>query len=202
MWPTPTVDVPLTATQQISAFFDGGGRRFVGKGALGSGGQSESQPAMFELADGAVLQNVVLGDPAADGVHCNGSCTLKNVWWENVGEDAATLKGSSAAQVMTAAVDRGHGLWRPPPYCPPLPRRRWPGSQERPGARTEPCRAHGDAPGRPARGRSCRAPPGPACGPGRADGPRHSCAAGRAVRRSPAPAPHETAGGPRVPSSR
>ncbi|WP_405009010.1 pectate lyase [Kitasatospora sp. NBC_01539] len=104
-WPTPTVDVPLTATQKVTGVFDGGGKRYVGKGALGSGDQSESQPALFELADGAVLQNVVLGDPAADGVHCGGTCTLKNVWWENVGEDAATFKGTSASQVMT--IDGG-----------------------------------------------------------------------------------------------
>ncbi|WP_371478837.1 pectate lyase [Kitasatospora sp. NBC_00315] len=105
-WPTPTgADVPLTSTQKVATLFDGGGRRFVGKGALGTGGQSESQPAMFELADGAVLRNVVLGDPAADGVHCQGTCTLKNVWWENVGEDAATLKGTSPTQVMT--IDGG-----------------------------------------------------------------------------------------------
>ncbi|MEW1908377.1 pectate lyase [Kitasatospora sp. NPDC085895] len=105
-WPTPQgADVPLTATRKVAALFDGGGRRYVGKGVLGSGSQSENQPAMFELADGAVLQNVILGDPAADGVHCSGSCTLRNVWWENVGEDAATFKGTSASQTMT--VDGG-----------------------------------------------------------------------------------------------
>ncbi|MCB5167728.1 pectate lyase [Streptomyces bambusae] len=104
-WPKPTTEVPVTATRKVGKFFDGGGRRYVGRGALGSGGQSEGQPAMFELADGAVLQNVVLGSPAADGVHCKGGCTLKNVWWENVGEDAATFKGTGSAQVMT--VDGG-----------------------------------------------------------------------------------------------
>jgi hypothetical protein len=34
-----------------------------------------------------------------------GNCTLKNVWWEDVGEDAATLEGTSASQVMT--IDGG-----------------------------------------------------------------------------------------------
>jgi hypothetical protein len=51
------------------------------------------------------LQNVIVGAPAADGIHCTGSCTLKNVWWEDVGEDAATLDGSTASQVMT--IDGG-----------------------------------------------------------------------------------------------
>ncbi|NBM18100.1 hypothetical protein GUY61_21305 [Streptomyces sp. GC420] len=31
------------------------------------------------------------------GIHCSGSCTLQNVWWEDVGEDAATFKGGSGA---------------------------------------------------------------------------------------------------------
>jgi len=56
---------------------------------------------LFELESGATLQNVIIGSPAADGVHCKGSCTLENVYWEDVGEDAATLKGSSSSQVMT-----------------------------------------------------------------------------------------------------
>nr|BFE87798.1 pectate lyase [Planobispora longispora] len=80
-------------------------KRFYGSGELGSDGQSESQGPLFQLADGATLQNVILGAPAADGVHCLGTCTLKNVWWEDVGEDAATFKGASASQVMT--IDGG-----------------------------------------------------------------------------------------------
>ncbi|WP_238598855.1 pectate lyase [Saccharothrix sp. ALI-22-I] len=84
---------------------DGGMKRYQGTAALGDGGQGESQPPMFELADGATLQNVIIGAPAADGVHCRGKCTLRNVWWEDVGEDAATQKGSSASQVMT--IDGG-----------------------------------------------------------------------------------------------
>ena len=38
-------------------------------------------------------------------MHCLGTCTLLNVWWEDVGEDAATFKGTSASQTMT--IDGG-----------------------------------------------------------------------------------------------
>ncbi|GAA2603720.1 hypothetical protein GCM10009863_16630 [Streptomyces axinellae] len=31
------------------------------------------------------------------GIHCEGSCTLENVWWEDVGEDAATFRGGDIA---------------------------------------------------------------------------------------------------------
>ncbi len=104
-WPTPASTVMLSATQTIAGTYDGGMRRFVGTGPLGSSGQNEDQGALFNVANGGTLENVILGNPAADGVHCEGTCTLKNVWWEDVGEDAATLQGSSASQVMT--IDGG-----------------------------------------------------------------------------------------------
>ncbi|MET9833301.1 pectate lyase [Streptomyces sp. NPDC006385] len=96
-WPASAADRPVPATIEVSGTYDGGLKRFHGSGALGGDGQDEDQGALFELADGAVLQNVILGAPAADGVHCLGTCTLRNVWWEDVGEDAATFKGASAS---------------------------------------------------------------------------------------------------------
>ena len=95
----------VSATIRVSGPFDGGFKRFVGTGPLGSGTQDENLPPMFQLAPGSVLKNVIIGAPAADGVHCSGTCLLQNVWWEDVGEDAATLEGGSATQVMT--VDCG-----------------------------------------------------------------------------------------------
>lgn len=50
---------------------------------------------MFRVADGGTVENVIIGSPAGDGIHCDGSCTLRNVWWEDVGEDAATLRDTS-----------------------------------------------------------------------------------------------------------
>jgi hypothetical protein len=100
-WPAATGSTQqLSKTMSVSKDFDGKLQRFVSNG-LGDGGQSEGQSPLFELANGATLENVIIGAPAADGIHCLGSCTLKNVWWEDVGEDAATLKGSSSSQVMS-----------------------------------------------------------------------------------------------------
>ncbi len=48
---------------------------------------------------------MILGSPAADGIHCKGTLHADNVWWEDVGEDAATFKGTSASQTMT--IDGG-----------------------------------------------------------------------------------------------
>jgi hypothetical protein len=89
-WPAPNGSKPVAATIEVSGTYDGGLKRHYGTGDLGDGGQDEGQAPIFKLKDGAVLKNVILGSPAADGVHCAGSCTLQNVWWEDVGEDAAT----------------------------------------------------------------------------------------------------------------
>ncbi|BCJ60969.1 pectate lyase [Micromonospora endophytica] len=94
--PPATGQESVTETIQVAGTFDGENRRFVGSGDLGDGGQDEGQDPLFRLADGAVLENVILGAPAADGVHCAGSCTLRNVHWEDVGEDAATFRGTNA----------------------------------------------------------------------------------------------------------
>ncbi|MEU1791177.1 pectate lyase [Streptomyces sparsogenes] len=101
-WPTPSgTPQAVTKTIPVSGSYDGGMKRYYGSGDLGTGGQDEDQGPLFELKDGATLKNVILGSPAADGVHCLGSCTLQNVWWEDVGEDAATFKGSSSSAVYT-----------------------------------------------------------------------------------------------------
>jgi hypothetical protein len=100
-WPTPTGQTAVNGTISVSGTFDGGMRRYC---CIGDGSQEESQDPMFSLAAGATLQNVIIGAPAGDGVHCASSCTLRNVWWEDVGEDAATFRGTGSP---TFLVDGG-----------------------------------------------------------------------------------------------
>ncbi|MET9382355.1 pectate lyase [Streptomyces sp. NPDC002928] len=98
-WPTATGSKAVSSTIKVSGTYDGKLKKFYGAGSLGTDSQDEDQGPIFELADGAVLKNVVIGTPAADGVHCKGSCTLQNVWWLDVGEDAASFKGTSSSAV-------------------------------------------------------------------------------------------------------
>jgi hypothetical protein len=91
-WPTAKSSKTVDATIKVSGPYDGGLTRFIAGSNLGDGGQGEDQKPIFDLSDGAHLKNVIIGTPAADGIHCLGSCTLENVWWEDVGEDAATFK--------------------------------------------------------------------------------------------------------------
>jgi hypothetical protein len=98
-WPEATGSKAVPSTISVSGTYDGRLKKFYGSGALGTSDQSEDQGPIFELKDGAVLKNVIIGTPAADGVHCLGSCTLQNVWWLDVGEDAASFKGKSSSAV-------------------------------------------------------------------------------------------------------
>ena len=104
-WPTAQGEQAVTATISVSGTLDGGMKRYFGSGPLGTGGQNEDQDPIFRLANGATLRNVIMGAPAADGIHCEGTCTLENIWWEDVGEDAATFRGSS--QSLTYLVTGG-----------------------------------------------------------------------------------------------
>jgi len=67
------------------------------RGSAGCNGQSEGgdDDAVFLLEEGATLKNVIIGPKQSEGVHCLGSCTLDHVYFEDVCEDAITLKQKS-----------------------------------------------------------------------------------------------------------
>jgi hypothetical protein len=90
-WPSSAGSVSISSTINVSGTFDGGMKTYC---CMGDGSQNESQDPMFSIANGGTLQNVIIGSPAGDGVHCEGTCTIRNVWWNDIGEDAATFKGT------------------------------------------------------------------------------------------------------------
>jgi pectate lyase len=63
-----------------------------GSGACNGQSEGGDADAVFILEEGATLENVVIGANQVEGVHCLGACTLKNVWFEDVCEDAITIK--------------------------------------------------------------------------------------------------------------
>ncbi|KAI1849644.1 hypothetical protein JX265_007980 [Neoarthrinium moseri] len=95
-----TTALAAAKTLAASATFDGGMYQWDRNPSTcneqAEGGDSD---AVFVLQDGAVLSNVIIGPNNGEGVHCLGTCTLNNVWWTNVCEDAATFKGTSTSGV-------------------------------------------------------------------------------------------------------
>ncbi|KAF8659057.1 hypothetical protein AX16_001929 [Volvariella volvacea WC 439] len=66
-----------------------------GSGACNEQAEGGDADAVFLLQEGATLSRVVIGKNQAEGVHCLGSCTLDHVFFEDVCEDAITIKQKS-----------------------------------------------------------------------------------------------------------
>ena len=105
----PTSGGVLEATMVVEAgkTYDGECRRFTAGSGLGDGSQDEDQKPMFRLEDGAKLVNVVLGGPAADGIHTYGDVTLENITWQDIGEDALTIKESGTVVLNGGSATNG-----------------------------------------------------------------------------------------------
>jgi hypothetical protein len=114
-WPTATgTPVSISGTKTVAAgtTYDGHMALHNGSGggdfskdcsASGTAAQGTTNP-LFMVEDGATIQNVILGNHVADGIHCKGTCTIKNVWFQYVCDDAVTaLSGSSG----TVTIDGG-----------------------------------------------------------------------------------------------
>lgn len=82
---TQTMVVPPGVT------YDGKGEKLTAKG-MGNGSQDEGQLPLFILTPGASLKNVTITAPGVEGVHMMGDNTLENIVWEDVGEDAASVR--------------------------------------------------------------------------------------------------------------
>ncbi|KAF4816687.1 putative pectate lyase F [Colletotrichum siamense] len=77
--------------------YDGKWQRFDrGSGACGGQSEGDYKDAVFYIQAGGTLKNAIIGKNQAEGVHCNGHCTLEFVWFEDVCEDAISIKNDKA----------------------------------------------------------------------------------------------------------
>ncbi|KAI9054009.1 hypothetical protein LZ554_002953 [Drepanopeziza brunnea f. sp. 'monogermtubi'] len=109
VFPASTGTSALAAAMTIAAgaTFDGAMKKFDRSVSTCSeqaeGGDAD---AVFVLLAGSVLSNVIIGPNNGEGVHCLGACTLNNVWWLDVCEDAATFKASSGTSYINGGGAR------------------------------------------------------------------------------------------------
>ncbi|KAL3421127.1 pectate lyase F [Phlyctema vagabunda] len=99
--PTPTSTKTNSKVIEIAAgaVFDGGWAKYDrGSGACNDQAEGGDSDAVFLLRSGATLRNVIIGKNQAEGVHCDGPCHLEFVWFEDVCEDAITIKNDKAGQ--------------------------------------------------------------------------------------------------------
>ncbi|KAH7335938.1 pectate lyase [Rhizoctonia solani] len=127
--PSSSSDVVFSSARAVKASepFDGKNLRY--SRGVKCGGQKEggTKDAVFILESGATISNVVIGANQNEGIHCQGPCTIRNVWFEDVCEDAITIRQSSGTSTITGggaknAADKvvqhnGGGLVKIDSYC-------------------------------------------------------------------------------------
>jgi hypothetical protein len=106
-WPTATGStVTISGTKSVTDY--------DGKGALHEGdlndctlGDQSSTNAMFEVANGGSVKNVIFGKKVGDGIHCLGSCTIDNVWFPYICDDAITINLDGTASGASTISNSG-----------------------------------------------------------------------------------------------
>ncbi|CAE6344698.1 unnamed protein product [Rhizoctonia solani] len=107
-FPTPPKTSSLSAAKTITGTFDGGNVRYDrGSGACEGQKEGGDKDAVFILESGATIKNVVIGANQAEGIHCKGSCDIINVWFEDVCEDAITIKQTSGTSNISGGGAKG-----------------------------------------------------------------------------------------------
>ncbi|KAL2132008.1 hypothetical protein VTI74DRAFT_4314 [Chaetomium olivicolor] len=109
-FPTATSTTGLPAVKTIAP-----GQKFDGKmlqwdrspSTCKQQSEGGDKDAVFILEDGATLSNVIIGPNNGEGIHCKGTCTLNNVWWTDVCEDAATFLQKSGTSYVNGGGARG-----------------------------------------------------------------------------------------------
>ncbi|KAH8594652.1 putative pectate lyase E [Bisporella sp. PMI_857] len=78
--------VSLSSPSSIVGTVDLGNKEFDRGRACDSDDDTGSSNAVFIVKPGGTLKNVIIGANALEGVHCEGACTLVNVWFRDVCE--------------------------------------------------------------------------------------------------------------------
>lgn len=92
--------ISLPSPSTIKGSFDGGNKEYDRGRPCNSDEDTGSASAVFILENGASLSNVIIGKNQLEGVHCKGSCTLTNVWFRDVCEDAISILGNGDALIQ------------------------------------------------------------------------------------------------------
>ncbi|KAL7267197.1 hypothetical protein RUND412_010229 [Rhizina undulata] len=107
-FPSSSGSSSLATPITVSGTFDGGMYKYDrGSGACTEQAEGGDSDAVFLVQSGGTLKNVIIGANQAEGVHCLGACTIQNVWWENVCEDALTIKQTSGTSYVIGGGAKG-----------------------------------------------------------------------------------------------
>jgi len=70
-------------------------------------GDQDSTKAILEVANGGSVKNVIFGKKVGDGIHCLGSCTIDNVWFQYICDDAISINLDGTASAASTISNSG-----------------------------------------------------------------------------------------------
>ncbi len=100
-WPTANGSTNLGGGITVAGGEVYDGEMKVHEGSLNNcaTGDQDSTDPLIEVADGGTVRNVIMGTNVGDGIHCLGSCTIENVWFPNVCDDAISALGGGTVTI-------------------------------------------------------------------------------------------------------
>lgn len=78
--------ISLSSPSVISGSVDYGNKEFDRGRDCDTDDDTGDESAVFILKNGATISNVIIGARQLEGIHCEGACTLRNVWFRDVCE--------------------------------------------------------------------------------------------------------------------
>ncbi|KAI9147463.1 pectate lyase [Paramyrothecium foliicola] len=102
--------ISLRAPQTISGSKDFANQEYD-RGLLCATTVEVGNPEVFILEDGASISNVIIGGNIKDeAIVCKGSCTLTNVWFRNLCENAVVPRGKGDVLIQGGGVQKGNNV--------------------------------------------------------------------------------------------
>jgi len=103
-WPTANGSRSLGSGITVGANQTHDGGMQVHNGSLENcaAGDQDSVEPLIEVANGGTVKNVIMGNNVGDGIHCLGSCTIENVWFPYVCDDAISIMGSGTVTIRNS----------------------------------------------------------------------------------------------------
>ncbi|PBP26264.1 polysaccharide lyase family 3 protein [Diplocarpon rosae] len=100
--------ISLSLPMNITGHMDFDNKEYDRGQPCNSDADTGRRNAVFILADGASISNVIIGADQIEGIHCRGSCKLTNVWFRDVCEDAISVTGNGTVYITGGGAQNAH----------------------------------------------------------------------------------------------
>lgn len=103
-WPSGMGSTTVNSVITVGSGETYDGEMQVHEGSLedcSTGNQDTVEP-LIDVQNNGTVRNIIFGKNIGDGIHCEGSCTIENVWFPYVCDDAISALGSGTVNISNS----------------------------------------------------------------------------------------------------